>query len=636
MQPNEPGYWDEEKSRRGFVVVVVAVLAVVAVIAPLQRLQQPPILNEAEILTTAETLGDPLPYYSEIDELPPVLPVLVKAVSWIIPLPAGARVLAAILFAVGVALLFLVGRRLWGEAEGVIAALLLLVAPYFLAWSGKAMVELPAVAFSIAAFYLALLAADGRRLAAFFGGLLLAATFLTHWPSVLVGSAVVVLVIAGVLRLRPALFYLAGFVLGVVPYLAWAWIRLGNPVHALLAVAGLTEGRDPATGWASYFASVLLVCAPVALVGLLLYALNLGKVRWKDWARKELPLVVWAVSLPVYLSFSEPQSRSVVTAAVPPLLLVAARGWTATFWDRTTSWRIAAALVGLVAIATQVAGFDTFMLRSKAVDDQRRVSRDMEAAAPSIRETLTPGDVLYSNHLWALLAWWTKTGPDAVWPRDARFSEKFPGNMSRDGIFVHVKGTSKHPREEWLNARPEFARGKSIGRIVIYEFRVPVGTLAREEVKRRLDVARAAYKGGNFEIVVKNLDGFSGGDSGVGCILGWSLYKLGRVEDSARVFGELLDVTPDDDCGLTGSGYAALRLGDPAAADTSFAAVLARKPDSVDALVGSGMAALRQQRHEAAVRSFRRVLELSPGHAEAQEFLARAEAASRRAPSSVP
>lgn len=614
------GRWD--RMRRGFLVT----LCFVAGLGALRHVQSPLLWDEAVFLASAETLGQANPYFSDLDERPPLMILLLKCASFVLPLPEGGRILTAALYVLGILLMVRLGERLWGVGEGLVAGALMAASPFFLTWSGAVLTDVPSAVLAIAAVYLACVGAGDRDAASFASGAVLAASFLMRWPTVLVGAAILTMALGGALRIRQLLLCGAGFAAGIVPYLTWAWLRFGNPIEPIRRGVQAIEGSEPIAQWTYYFAAMAILAAPLALSGLVLYLATLSRDSTRGWLKTDLPLVVWSILLPLYLTTVLHKEERYVAAAIPPLFLLAARGWSVAFRRRTLAWRVPVMLLAAASFVCLAWNFDVLELDSDAKKDHRTVSSDISRAAPVIQDAIPDGGVVYANHLWPVVAYATKVETVGLWPRDERFFDHFPSNMSRDGVLVHITGIEKEPGEEWLDSRREFRRVATTGRVVVYAYKAPIASVPEEEVRPRVARARAAYGNGDWAAAAAALTGLRGSQPGVGCIHGWSLYKLGRIEEAELAFSELLEGSPDDECGLTGSGYVWLRHGEHLLAEAAFRKAIAKHPATVDSLFGLGLAVSRQDRDSEAVSIFRSVLELDPGHAEAREILARMEA----------
>lgn len=252
-----------------------------------------------------------------------------------------------------------------------------------------------------------------------------------------------------------------------------------------------------------------------------------------------------------------------------------------------------------------------------------RVSADIRAAVPMLRSSLPPGGVVYANHLYPVLGYWSKLPTMAVWPRDQRFYFYFPHNMTQDGIFVYVSETEKKPDREWLDKQPQFTYVGEVGRVFVYSYNAAPGIINREAVRKRIQAATDAYARADWAGATTLLKGISSRVPGVGCIQRWSLYKLGVIDEAQTAFHQMLSVDPKQSCALTGAGYTALRNGETASAQRRFEAALEVEPTSVDPMMGTGLALMRQNRREEAAGWFRRVLAADPERGEARQFLDR-------------
>lgn len=614
--------------RRGFppppqiFPLAILLLLVLAFLTGLGHLGRPLIWDEGAYLSAAENLGRADPYFTEIGFRPPFLPVMLHLVGIFFGIGVASWLVPSFLFACGVGFIVLYGTQLWGRLEGLLAGALLLSAPYFFTWSGAVLSDIPSAALATGSLALVHRTTIGKsRWWALAGGVLLAATFLTRWPAVLVGTAALVMLLTRTLKLVPALLYGGGFAAAVAPYFVWAQLRYGSFLEPLRQAQSAIEGSEAVTEPFYYVTAMGLLAAPLVLAGVALHVFRLPTQRWRDWLHQHLPLLIWAAVLPIYLSLVMHKEYRYIAASIPPLILLSAHGWAGAVRSSRGMWRSVAAILLVGALSWGAAALESFKVQSRADEDQMRVSADMRAAVPLLRASLPPDGVVYANHLYPVLGYWSKLPTIAVWPRDQRFYSYFPHNMTQDGIFVHVSESEKKPDREWLENQPQFTYIGEVGRVSVYSYDAEPGIIDREAVSERIHAANDAYARADWAAAAKLLEGISSRVPGAGCVQGWSHYKLGAIDEAQTAFQQMLSVDPEQSCALTGGGYTALRNGDATTAERRFEAALVVEPGSVDAMLGTGLALMRQGRRDEAAGWFRRVLVAHPGHAEAQQFL---------------
>lgn len=602
--------------------LAILLLLILAFLTGLGHLGRPLIWDEGAYLSAAENLGRADPYFTEIGFRPPFLPVLLHLTGIFFGITIASWLVPSFLFACGVGFIVLYGTQLWGRLEGLLAGAMLLSTPYFFTWSGAVLSDIPSAALATGSLALVHRTTIGNsKWWALAGGVLLAATFLTRWPAVLVGAAALVMLLTRTLKLVPALLYGGGFVAAVAPYFAWAQLHYGSFLEPLRQAQSAIEGSEAVTEPFYYVTAMGLLAGPLVLAGVAPYFFRLRTERWRDWLHQHLPLLIWAAVLPIYLSLVIHKEYRYIAASIPPLILLSAHGWSGAVRSSRGMWRSVAAILVVAALWWGATAFESFRVQSGADEDQMRVSADMRAAVPLLRASLPADGVVYANHLYPVLGYWSKLPTIAVWPRDQRFYSYFPHNMTRDGIFVHVSHAGKQPDREWLKNQPQFTYIGVVGRVFVYSYDAEPGIIDREAVMERIHEANDAYARADWAGATKLLKGISSRVPGVGCVQGWSYYKLGAIDEAQTAFQEMLSIDPAQSCALTGAGYTALRNGDPASAERRFEAALVVEPGSVDAMLGTGLALMRQGRREEAAGWFRRVLATHPGHAEALQFL---------------
>ncbi|MFM1886002.1 MAG: Beta-barrel assembly-enhancing protease [Pseudomonadota bacterium] len=137
------------------------------------------------------------------------------------------------------------------------------------------------------------------------------------------------------------------------------------------------------------------------------------------------------------------------------------------------------------------------------------------------------------------------------------------------------------------------------------------------------DAAEAAYVQGDYAKALTILDNATTSSLDLTQLRGWTLYKLGRFEDSAQVFGQTLQTDPLHLDALTGRGYALMQAKQLPAAEADLRKVIAKAPDRAEAWTGLGITLYRAERRDEALQALEKALTLDPANGDAREVLAR-------------
>ncbi|MBN1939712.1 MAG: tetratricopeptide repeat protein [Candidatus Aminicenantes bacterium] len=129
-----------------------------------------------------------------------------------------------------------------------------------------------------------------------------------------------------------------------------------------------------------------------------------------------------------------------------------------------------------------------------------------------------------------------------------------------------------------------------------------------------LDKAEALFAQGQYTETIGTLDQIPEPDRTLAAVLlrGWSLYRLGRIEEARKIFQAVLADEPENAGANSGLGYVALREGNNTLAEESFRKVLTVEPENADAHGGLGLALYRSGRLEEAAQSIEQSLQYAP------------------------
>jgi tetratricopeptide (TPR) repeat protein len=137
----------------------------------------------------------------------------------------------------------------------------------------------------------------------------------------------------------------------------------------------------------------------------------------------------------------------------------------------------------------------------------------------------------------------------------------------------------------------------------------------------RLDSAEIYYAWGDHASVVRVLSKPVARRPRAQVLLGWSLYRLGRMPESVAAFEAGLEVAPENLDLMNGHAFALYRTGRAADAEAEFRRVLERNPGREESIRGLAAVLFTSQRFEECLPIVDRLLREHPGDAEAEHHL---------------
>lgn len=435
--------------------------------------------DEAVYLSTADNLGKATPYYSEIATRPPLLPVLLRLGGSVMRIETFARVVEAGFFAAGIVVLFLLGRKLFGQVAGVISAVLMATCPFFLHFAHKVMTEVPAAVLSTAAMMCFFAHAgdeddEPHTAVAIAAGVLFALAVLMKFEMVVLFIVPVYMALVNRVGFRPVLITAGSAMALLAPYLLWAQIRLGGFWKPFVAALSDNTGFD-----VSYSAQAAwMITGPLVLLGIALYLAPLGR-RTGDRLGRDIPLLAWFGVVFVCLALSQPKEPRFLTPAFPALFVFAGAGYARCNRKQLVGFAAAAAVI--------VSGYEVehraYFSGSLDMGETQLMSyaERTREAADYLHPQLHSTDIVYTSSLYPLVAWYSKANTVALWPWTDEFYAQYPKNMKRDGYLMFYRGFAKEPNEAWLDHRLEFRKVKEFPDVIIYAYSIPVPLSSKPE-----------------------------------------------------------------------------------------------------------------------------------------------------------
>ena len=112
----------------------------------------------------------------------------------------------------------------------------------------------------------------------------------------------------------------------------------------------------------------------------------------------------------------------------------------------------------------------------------------------------------------------------------------------------------------------------------------------------RLDSAEIYYAWGDYAAVVRVLSRQSNSRPRANLLLGWSLYRLGRMPEAVTAFERGLELAPENLDLINGHAFALYRTDQPERAEAEFRRILATNPDREESIRGLAAVLYTSQR----------------------------------------
>ncbi len=435
-------------------------------------------LQHGEILA-----GDHPDNYNEFDFRPPLLSLMLAGIFLITDSVTAVHLLLSLLATAGILLTFLLGRRLFTPATGLIAAAAYTLSIEHITFSHDILVDavLPVLWLGTALLLLRALETRDRWTAAA-TGVVAGLAVLMKFTSLVIVPAVACVALAWHYRqsrsrtgaVRRTVEWpggwaaAAGFALAVTPYLAWSHITYGSAFHTVVTAAHLSGAADP---FLTYITGAGAVIGVPFLLGLPVFA----AAARRDWFGP-VTVTVFVLALYLPLQFLVPNRELRFLLPAMPFLAVAAASGIETGARRLSTGRwvwIAAALVAIAAIPVwahpdvQHVRDGTFTAHSEPPTYD---------AAVWLRENTSEDAVLYTNYKWPALGYYSEREIQLL-PVEEPFQDRIGEELPRPGYVYHSTEApdGRDPSLSFLRSDPRFTHVRTFNGTVRLFHYTPAG-----------------------------------------------------------------------------------------------------------------------------------------------------------------
>ncbi|MFH1587435.1 MAG: glycosyltransferase family 39 protein [Candidatus Diapherotrites archaeon] len=464
---------------------IILFLSFVARIYPLQEVHwwdETVYLQHAEIITGLRTNN-----FDEFNLRPPLLPVLFGLGFLVWHHPFMASFIVAALGILGVFYIYLLGKKLYGEKLGLIAALFLGLAPFIARNSRTLMTDVPSLALlTMAIYYFFSYSEKNKNPIGLLSGALFGLAILMRFSTL---PLLVLLFLIYWISKKKNLFsfkesnfiitnwksLFIGFIAVLLPYFIWSQISFGFFLTPILAAfSAISDINEPLffyiSGLPTAYPLVLLIGLLAALF-FLFFQYRKSEIRWVSFS-----LLSWVFLALLFMSLSlHKEIRYLISMTSIPVILLSSYGFVLTYNAVRNKNLLLKLSLGLVFFLLLFFSFaDSFSTLNEPFVNPEITTEEFKVSQ-FIKELDLPTDtVIYANHNWPVFAYYAGYSTVRLEPANEDFYNKFPANMGKSGILIVYRGFL-NPAIDWLDTRQEFNKIREFDNVVIYRYMIKQG-----------------------------------------------------------------------------------------------------------------------------------------------------------------
>ncbi|MCD4740365.1 glycosyltransferase family 39 protein [archaeon] len=393
--------------------------------------------DEYVYLLNAELLWTGQDVYNEFSYRPPLISFLI-APFW--DDPFMALMVVSFISSLAIPFIYLLGRELYDDVTGLIAAFILAFSHYLITLSDFILTGFPAVTLLIISLYF--LVKNNEKMA-FLAGFFGALAVLMRFNSLIILPTFLIFFYFKKIDKKILINVLKGFFATLFPYFVWAQLTLGFFALPFISATNAVN-HTPLLNPFYYILAAFTVCGFVTLIGLTLYALA-RKVHKSTLALLAMALVFLAGMTLI----SHKEVRYVIPVSIP-LVLIASKGFSS-FLSR--NWKgVLIVLILLLSVFYTLFATPSWIYTLWG-------DPTTSVAGLYAKENLPEGYVLYSNYDYAALAYYSQKKTIPIMPYEERIYTDLDKFMPHTGWFAyygHKPEGNMHPNLSFLNSSEHF------------------------------------------------------------------------------------------------------------------------------------------------------------------------------------
>jgi 4-amino-4-deoxy-L-arabinose transferase-like glycosyltransferase len=385
-----------------------------------------------------------------------------------------ASIVVSLIGALGVFFIYLLGKEIYNETTGILAALFIGFSPFIVMASHWIMTDIPVLTFITIAFYLLILASKKQNNFLYLlSGLFFTISILTRFTALILIFVIPVYMFINRIKIKQMFYFIVGFLVSLLPYLIWAQSKYGFFLAPFINARRAVS--DQVGSIFFYLKHFFEVYPLIVFIGILIY---FGFLIFKFMSNKKIRLnkndivfIIWGIIFFCYISIMPHKEPRYILLLTIPLYLLSSRGYDLIFKYKRIKILLISVTILLVIFSFAGAfskigpiSKERISFINRRITDEVAVSRYLV----SLNKTV---NLIYSNQNYPVYAYYTGMDVEVLINQDRHFYNVFPNNMKKEGFFIYYKSVKKEPNKKWLDSNKKFIRLKEIGDVIVYDYK---------------------------------------------------------------------------------------------------------------------------------------------------------------------
>ncbi len=494
----------ENKTKKILIFAILGLLLLVSFVVNIWPIRTAFWWDETVYLQNAEVIHSGKVNYNELQFRPPLLSILFAGAYIFYHNILSAEIIVALLASMGTLFMFFIGKELYGNKTGLIAAILFAFSPFLVENAHYIMTDVPAAALIACALYLMIIALKKDNWIYYaLSGFVFSLSVLMKFTSIVILFIIPLYFLVQRIRISKGYPLVAGFLIGITPYLIWAQITKGFFLKPFLLAQNMVADTNEHLFF--YFNNFFSIFPYIVGVGLLVFVItgiiihrnkNKSKksnhenntnsiyktnssynnnkivnkhngINNKNINADNIFFVIWILVFLAYITLTNHKELRYAIPLTIPLLLLASTGLVSLTETKNRFRNYV--ILGIIAIIVVLSIYSSFEKISTPF--QNTYSTEEMQVSQYIKSEYPTNTIIYSNDNYPVFAYYTGMRVIKLEHQDETFYNTYKSEMKYDGLLIIYKD-KKQPTSNWLGNNTKFALKKEFQTALLYEYKI--------------------------------------------------------------------------------------------------------------------------------------------------------------------